>query len=361
MTESPFSTQGWNRYSYVGNSPLNFTDPSGYCFLGCFWKPIFKAVGNFFKQSWKSLVQIAAVALICGPGAPVCAGLVTTFVTGVTSGDLGLALKSGLIASVTAAAFQGVGDLTKHGNLDFLSETHVANIAGHAAVGCGSAVASGGNCGAGALSGAAGSFAGPLMTGLNPTGKLIATSVVGGVASVAGGGKFANGAVTAAFGYLFNEVALSCRGIPAVQGTSSHCGLFVFDRNADGSVDIRAQFSFAGSRPWGGLGADQFNTDSALNWWDREGFLNNSGSVYDVTKPDWMSQSDFDAAVIRDARAYRIAPELYSVWGPNSNSAAAYPIFINGGSLPAPTTMPGWPYGAVGLDYWDKYRGIHGP
>ena len=28
-TENPFSTQGWNRYSYVCNSPLNFTDPSG--------------------------------------------------------------------------------------------------------------------------------------------------------------------------------------------------------------------------------------------------------------------------------------------------------------------------------------------
>jgi RHS repeat-associated protein len=25
-TENPFSTQGWNRYSYVGNSPLNFTE-----------------------------------------------------------------------------------------------------------------------------------------------------------------------------------------------------------------------------------------------------------------------------------------------------------------------------------------------
>jgi RHS repeat-associated protein len=46
ITESPFSTQGWNRYSYVGNSPLNFTDPSGYCFMGCFWKPIFRAIGG---------------------------------------------------------------------------------------------------------------------------------------------------------------------------------------------------------------------------------------------------------------------------------------------------------------------------
>jgi hypothetical protein len=35
-------------------------------------------------------------------------------------------------------------------------------------------------------------------------GGLVASSVVGGIASVAGGGKFGNGAVTAAFGYLFN-------------------------------------------------------------------------------------------------------------------------------------------------------------
>jgi RHS repeat-associated protein len=30
MTEDPYSTQGWNRYSYVGNSPVNFTDPPAY-------------------------------------------------------------------------------------------------------------------------------------------------------------------------------------------------------------------------------------------------------------------------------------------------------------------------------------------
>ena len=56
------------------------------------------------------------------------------------------------------------------------------------------------------LSGAIGSFAGPLLRGLDFGAKLVATSVLGGLASVAGGGKFANGAVTAAFGYLFNEM-----------------------------------------------------------------------------------------------------------------------------------------------------------
>jgi hypothetical protein len=61
--------------------------------------------------------------------------------------------------------------------------------------------------GAGALSGGAGSFAGPFLVGLDFAGKLVATSVIGGFASVAGGGKFENGAVTAAFGYLFNAAA----------------------------------------------------------------------------------------------------------------------------------------------------------
>jgi RHS repeat-associated protein len=207
-TESPFSTQGWNRYSYVGNSPVNFTDPSGYCFLGCFWKPIFAAIGNFLRQNWGAILQIAAAA-ICQPLGigPVCAGVAAAFVTGITSGNLGLALRAGFIAAVTASAMFEVGEYTSHGDLQFLSDTHLLNMAGHALVGCLSAVANRGRCGSGALSGAVGSFAGPLLTGLSFESKLVSTSVLGGLASVAGGGKFANGAITAAFGYLFNGAA----------------------------------------------------------------------------------------------------------------------------------------------------------
>ena len=61
-TENPFSTQGWNRYSYVGNSPLNFTDPSGYCFAGCFWQAPFKALGGLLRRIpiLGNILQIAA-------------------------------------------------------------------------------------------------------------------------------------------------------------------------------------------------------------------------------------------------------------------------------------------------------------
>jgi RHS repeat-associated protein len=197
MTESPFSTQGWNRYSYVGNSPLNFADPSGYCFMGCFWQKPFKALGKLFRKIpiLGNLLTIAA-AIACGPAGPICAGIASAVVTGLASGDLGLALRAGLITTVTAYAMQGVGDITGH-NPAFGTGEHLANIAGHAGVGCLSAVASGGKCGPGAASGAAGSFASPLANGLNFEEGLIAHSAIGGLASVAGGGKFGDGAVTA--------------------------------------------------------------------------------------------------------------------------------------------------------------------
>jgi hypothetical protein len=101
----------------------------------------------------------------------------------------------------------GVVDPVKlgHGPLEFLSEAHVFNMAAHAAVGCGSAVASGGECGPGALSGAVGSFTTPLADSAGFAGGLAITTTAGGLASVAGGGKFGNGAVTAAFGYLYNR------------------------------------------------------------------------------------------------------------------------------------------------------------
>jgi hypothetical protein len=138
----------------------------------------------------------------CQPFLPLVLGLTSAFVAGVSGGDLGDMMRAGLTAMASAMAFGAVGDMTGH-TPDFGTANHLGNMAGHAAIGCAMAVMSHDKCGAGALSGAVTSFAAPLMRGMSFEGKLVAHTVVGGAASVAGGGKFANGAVTGAFGYLF--------------------------------------------------------------------------------------------------------------------------------------------------------------
>ena len=85
-----------------------------------------------------------------------------------------------------------------------------ARYAAHAAVGCASGEASGSGCGQGAFSAVVGKFASNTWgdaPGKFSIGGLTASVIAGGTASVIGGGKFGNGAITAAFGYLFNAAA----------------------------------------------------------------------------------------------------------------------------------------------------------
>jgi hypothetical protein len=53
------------------------------------------------------------------------------------------------------------------------------------------------------------------MKGWDFDSKLVANAVIGGAASVAGGGSFANGAVTGAFAYLFNHAGHMLAGSDA--------------------------------------------------------------------------------------------------------------------------------------------------
>jgi RHS repeat-associated protein len=212
----PLNAQAWNRYSYVINNPLAFTDPNGYCFLGmCSWG---KGISKFFNHAFRGLrlgpsiigdlVEILAVAFCPFDAGLSCvvpaAFMSTTFVAGVTSGNLGYALKAGLIAGVTAIANFEVG-LTAKGLGGVAGD--LFNAAGHAAVGCASAAASGGKCGAGALAAGIPALAGPVINGNGYVADLVTNAVVGGLASAAGGGKFANGAVTAAFAYAVGPSA----------------------------------------------------------------------------------------------------------------------------------------------------------
>ena len=92
-------------------------------------------------------------------------------------------------------------------NTEAGTEAYAFNVVAHAAVGCGSVVASGGKCGPSALAGGVTSAAGPVINGQGFVAGLVINTALGGGAAVLGGGKFENGAITAAFGYLFNAAA----------------------------------------------------------------------------------------------------------------------------------------------------------
>jgi RHS repeat-associated protein len=156
----PMNAQGWNRYSYVGNDPLAFTDPSGYSWLSNAWH----GVTNFFSHNAvaRAVVQIVAAVVIysiLGPvaaagqiafstAAAVAAAGSAAIVTGLSGGNFAQVLKAGAIAGATALALNLIGPTPSFANNPVGYAEHV--LAG-SAVGCVSSVASGGSCSVGGL------------------------------------------------------------------------------------------------------------------------------------------------------------------------------------------------------------------
>ncbi len=230
VIQSLGATQSINSYAYAWNDPLKYTDPSGHSLLGdivgiAVAIVVAWALPELLPEYFEALsVPTLAVSGFVG-------GFVGAY---VSTGSLSASLTAGLISGVTAAAFAEIGSYASGLQQSGSEWAKPFSVVAHGAVGCGSAMLSGGNCGRGAL--AAGISEAANQTHLiGSPGKTLASwgtfkgaveaGAVGGIAARMVGGKFDDGFTVAAAGYIFNSAADAAKAASAVAGESALEGL----------------------------------------------------------------------------------------------------------------------------------------
>lgn len=196
FVQAPGNSQSYNRYSYVLNNPLSYTDPSGY-FFSKLWKEIKPFVGAIAG------IVVAAYCPACTASFWAAAGTGAAIGAGSAAINGGNILKGALIGAFSGAAFQQIG-----AHFTGALEGGLGHVLAHGITGGVTSVLRGGKFGHGFISAG-------LTKALNIN-KLVGTAaehdglrvavaaVVGGTISKISGGKFANGAITAAFAQAFN-------------------------------------------------------------------------------------------------------------------------------------------------------------
>ncbi|MYK28567.1 MAG: RHS repeat-associated core domain-containing protein, partial [Gammaproteobacteria bacterium] len=187
FVQFPANLQSHNRYSYALNNPLAYTDPSGY-----FLKGLLRPLASIAISVW-----LPGAGIWTGTGLFAANGIGAVAASGFIAGAVGSGtLKGAVFGAFNAAALNGLGGVPFGGDLGGVA----VRSATYGFVGGVMGVLQSGRFGHGFLSAFATQAAAGRIGALEYERlRVAAAAALGGTVSAATGGKFANGAATAAF------------------------------------------------------------------------------------------------------------------------------------------------------------------